>query len=52
MYDTTKPDGQYKKTASNAKLRSLCKDFQFTDFNTAIYETVKWFKDNREKARL
>lgn len=28
--DTTKADGQYKKTASNAKLRKLWPDFKFT----------------------
>lgn len=51
VYDTSKPDGQYKKTASNKKLRSLYKDFQFTPFDEAIAETVDWFKKNRESAR-
>ncbi len=30
VFDTTKSDGQYKKTASNKKLRELYPDFQFT----------------------
>ena len=30
--DTTKSDGQFKKTASNAKLRKYRPDFEFTDF--------------------
>ncbi|XP_068625779.1 GDP-L-fucose synthase isoform X2 [Battus philenor] len=51
VYDTTKADGQYKKTASNKKLRSLYKDFEFTPFEIAIQETVDWFKTNRECAR-
>ena len=51
VYDTTKADGQHKKTASNAKLRSLYKDFKFTPFETAIHDTVAWFKQNREHAR-
>ncbi|GBP52611.1 Probable GDP-L-fucose synthase [Eumeta japonica] len=51
VYDTSKADGQYKKTASNKKLRSLLKDFQFTDFETAVNDTVKWFKENRVNAR-
>ncbi|KAJ0178006.1 hypothetical protein K1T71_006879 [Dendrolimus kikuchii] len=51
VYDTTKADGQYKKTASNKKLRSLYKEFQFTSFEKAIHDTVVWFKENREKAR-
>ncbi|XP_026759685.2 GDP-L-fucose synthase [Galleria mellonella] len=52
VYDTTKADGQYKKTASNKKLRSLYKDFKFTPFETAIQDTVAWFKSNREIARI
>ena len=31
QFDTSKSDGQHKKTASNAKLRSYLPDFQFTD---------------------
>lgn len=31
-YDTTKSDGQFKKTASNAKLRKYRPDFKFTPF--------------------
>jgi len=30
-YDTNKSDGQFKKTASNAKLRKYRPDFKFTD---------------------
>lgn len=33
QYDTSKADGQYKKTASNAKLRKYLPDFKFTPFN-------------------
>lgn len=52
VYDTSKPDGQYKKTASNNKLRSLNPHFEFTPFNEAINDTVKWFKSNKDNARL
>ena len=32
QFDTTKSDGQYKKTASNKKLRSMLpREFEFTD---------------------
>lgn len=51
-FDTSKADGQYKKTASNAKLRSLLPDFQFTPFDVAIQETVNWFTENRSTARM
>ncbi|KOB76955.1 putative nad dependent epimerase/dehydratase [Operophtera brumata] len=52
VYDTSKPDGQHKKTASNAKLRALCNDFQFTPFESAIADTVCWFKSNRDTAKI
>lgn len=51
-FDTSKADGQYKKTASNAKLRSLLPDFKFTPFDVAIQETVNWFTENRSTARM
>ena len=38
--------GQFKKTADNSKLMSLIKNYQFTDINKGIKETVQWFKDN------
>ncbi|XP_018010697.1 GDP-L-fucose synthase [Hyalella azteca] len=50
-YDTSKADGQYKKTASNAKLRKLLPDFVFTPMQQAVDETVKWFADNYDVAR-
>lgn len=50
-FDATKADGQYKKTASNKKLRSLRPDFQFTKFDEAIEKTVNWFVNNQSIAR-
>jgi len=52
IYDTSKADGQFKKTASNAKLRKYLPDFQFTPIDVAIKESVQWFKDNLDTARL
>uniref|UniRef100_A0A8C4G1R1 GDP-L-fucose synthase n=1 Tax=Denticeps clupeoides TaxID=299321 RepID=A0A8C4G1R1_9TELE len=51
VYDTTKSDGQIKKTASNAKLRSLLPDFEFTPFPQALKETCDWFLNNYDIAR-
>jgi GDP-L-fucose synthase len=50
-YDTTKSDGQYKKTASNAKLRKLYPEFQFTPFETGVQQTVDWFMKHYKEAR-
>lgn len=51
IYDNTKADGQYKKTASNKKLRSHLPNFEFTPFEHAINDSVKWFVDNYDTAR-
>ncbi len=51
-FDTTKADGQFKKTASNAKLRKYLPGFQFTNIDDAIAETVRWFKANYSSARV
>lgn len=50
-FDTTKSDGQYKKTASNAKLRKYLPDFKFTPLRQAIQESVNWFVKNYDVAR-
>lgn len=50
-FDTSRSDGQYKKTASNVKLMKYLPDFKFTPFETAISESVKWFINNYELAR-
>ena len=51
IYDTTKSDGQYKKTASNEKLRKLLPDFEFTAFKDAIKVSCDWFVENYDTAR-
>ncbi|KAK2490155.1 hypothetical protein MC885_006588 [Smutsia gigantea] len=51
QFDTTKSDGQFKKTASNGKLRAYLPDFEFTPFKQAVKETCAWFSDNYEQAR-
>lgn len=50
-FDTTKADGQFKKTASNEKLMKLLPDFKFTPFDQAVKESVDWFVQNYDKAR-
>jgi len=54
-WDTSKADGQFKKTASNAKLAKLLAktypDFKFTSMEQGIRESVKWFVENFDKAR-
>jgi len=48
---TDKADGQFKKTASNSKLRKYLPEFKFVPTKQAIQETVEWFEKNYETAR-
>ena len=50
-FDLTKPDGQYKKTADNTKLKNLLQDFNFTNINDGISTTIEWFQQNYENIR-
>ena len=50
-FDTTKSDGQYKKTANNHKLRKLLPNFTFTTMEEGIQHSVQWFIRNYETAR-
>lgn len=51
VYDTSKADGQYKKTASNAKLRTYLPDYKFKAIKDGIHETCRWFIDHYDEAR-
>jgi len=50
-WDASKADGQFKKTASNNKLRGLHPEFEFTSFEQGIHETVAWFNESYENVR-
>ncbi|TWW69847.1 GDP-L-fucose synthase [Takifugu flavidus] len=50
-FDTMLGDGQLKKTASNAKLRSYLPDFTFTPLKEALKMTCDWFVANYDAAR-
>jgi GDP-L-fucose synthase len=46
VLNTSFSDGQYKKTANNAKLRNLFPNFRFTEIEDGIRESVIFFKNN------
>lgn len=50
-WDTSKADGQYQKTASNAKLRKYLPNYKFIPFEEALTETVKWFLKHVDSVR-
>jgi len=49
--DTSKADGQHKKTACNKKLRSHRPEYKFTPIREGIKKSVDWFVANYETAR-
>ncbi len=51
VFDSSKSDGQFKKTASNAKLRALKPDVSFTPMEEGIQRAVDWFVANYDHAR-
>lgn len=51
VFDDSKPDGQFRKPTSNAKLKSFIPDYEFTPFREGIKKTVDWFVANYDKCR-
>jgi GDP-L-fucose synthase len=50
-FDSSKPDGQFRKPSDNSKIRNYLPDFKFTPIEDGIKETVKWFIENYEITR-
>ena len=51
VFDTSKADGQFKKTACNKKLRKYRADYKFTTMEDGIQKSVDWFVENYETCR-
>lgn len=51
VFDTTKPDGQYRKPSDTTKLRKYLPEFEFTTIEKGIEETVEWFTSNYPNVR-
>ena len=51
IYDTSKADGQYKKTACNKKLRGFLPDYKFITMQDGIQQSVDWFVANYDTCR-
>ena len=51
IFDSSKPDGQYRKPSDNSRIKELLPEFEYTPFEQGIMETVNWFKENHENAR-
>lgn len=51
VFDDAFSDGQFKKTADNSKLMKLNPDFEFTNMNKGIHNSVQWFVTNYNDCR-
>ena len=51
IFDTTKPDGQYRKPTYNKRLMEFLPQYKFTPFREGIKQTVDWFVENYESCR-
>lgn len=46
-----KPDGQFRKPSSNAKLLSIIGDYEFIPLEVGLKQTINWFKENYPNIR-
>ena len=51
IFDSSKPDGQFRKPSDTAELMNLVPDFKFTPVSEGINTTVNWFLDNYPNVR-
>lgn len=51
VFDTTKPDGQFRKPSDTTKLKKYLPNFEFTSMEKGIEETIKWFVSCYPKIR-
>jgi len=45
-WDTTKPDGQYRKPSDNSKIKNYLPKFEFTKLYDGLKETIEYFEKN------
>jgi len=51
IWQSDKPDGQFRKPSDNSKLKSYLPNFEFTPIEEGIEKTIKWFINNYEEIR-
>ncbi len=51
VFDSTKPDGQFRKPSDVTKLRKYLPDFKFVPVEEGVASTVKWFVENYPNVR-
>ena len=51
VFDSSKPDGQYRKPSDTTKLKKCLPDFEWTPLEEGIERTVDWFLSNYPNVR-
>jgi GDP-L-fucose synthase len=51
IFNTSKPDGQFRKPSDNSKIKKYLPDFKFTPLYDGLKETIEWFEKNYENIR-
>ncbi len=46
VFDTTKPDGQFRKPSDNSKIKNYLPNFKFTPIYDGLKETIEYFEKN------
>jgi len=46
IFDSSKPDGQYRKPSDNSYLKSIIGDYNFTPLRIGLEETISYFIEN------
>lgn len=47
-WDTSKPNGQYRKPADPSRMKEILPDFKFTDYKDGLRKTVNWFLKQKD----
>jgi GDP-L-fucose synthase len=45
IFDSTKPDGQFRKPSDNSKIKNYLPDFKFTPIYEGLKETIEYFEN-------
>jgi GDP-L-fucose synthase len=51
IYDSTKPDGQFRKPSDNSKINHYLPNFKFTPIYEGLKETIEYFEKNHTLLR-
>jgi GDP-L-fucose synthase len=46
LFDSSKPDGQFRKPSDNSKIKHYLPDFKFTPIYDGLKETIEYFEKN------